>query len=342
MTAPEHLDVAYYHCISRVCGRQFLLGEEEKEEFIRFMRMYERFCGVQVVMFCVMSNHFHLLVGVPKRPEVMPDDEALVGLVTESLGEAEGANLANWLGHWRKLGQDAAAEDLREGYFKRMWSISAFMKALKQRFTQWFNTRHRRTGTLWEARLHSVLVEGTGETLSTIAAYIDLNPVRAGLVGDPKDYHWSGYGEAVAGIKPALKGMEVIGRAMRPDGPERPLGEVMAEYRVALFGKAVEPERPDERKPGRRKKGISKEKVAEVVERRGKMTRAEYLRCRVRYFTDGAAIGSRAFVESVFQKNRGHFPQGRKDGARRLAGLPRGDGLHSLRKLREPVGAGGK
>ncbi len=64
-----------------------------------------------------------------------------------------------------------------------------------------------------------MLVEGTGETLSTMTAYIDVNPVWAGLVGDPKDYRWSGYGEAVAGIKPALKGMDIIGRAMHPDGP---------------------------------------------------------------------------------------------------------------------------
>jgi hypothetical protein len=52
-------------------------------------------------------------------------------------------------------------------------------------------------GTLWEGRFKSVLVEGTGQTLSTMAAYIDLNPVRAGIVKDPADYRWSGYAEAV-------------------------------------------------------------------------------------------------------------------------------------------------
>ncbi len=71
------------------------------------------------------------------------------------------------------------------------------MKLLKQRFSQWHNARNARKGTLWEERFRSVLVDGAGEALLTMAAYIDLNPVRAGIVQDPKDYRWSGYGEAL-------------------------------------------------------------------------------------------------------------------------------------------------
>ena len=58
-----------YHCVSRVVDRQFVLGKEEKERFVQLMRLYERFCGVRVLSHCVMSNHFHLLVEVPLRPE---------------------------------------------------------------------------------------------------------------------------------------------------------------------------------------------------------------------------------------------------------------------------------
>ena len=59
--------VAHYHCLSRVVDRRFALGEDEKEHFIRLMRGYEAFCGVRVVTYCIMSNHFHVLVEVPKR-----------------------------------------------------------------------------------------------------------------------------------------------------------------------------------------------------------------------------------------------------------------------------------
>ena len=41
----------------------------EKEEFVKLMRIYEKFCGVKVLSFCVMSNHFHILLKVPPRPE---------------------------------------------------------------------------------------------------------------------------------------------------------------------------------------------------------------------------------------------------------------------------------
>ena len=47
--APPSFEVAYYHCLSRVVDRQFVLGPEEREKFVEFMREYERFCGVRVI-----------------------------------------------------------------------------------------------------------------------------------------------------------------------------------------------------------------------------------------------------------------------------------------------------
>ena len=52
------------------------------------------------------------------------------------------------------------------------------MKTFKQRFSVWFNRNHRLYGTLWADRLKSVLVEGSGNPLQTMAAYTDLNPVH--------------------------------------------------------------------------------------------------------------------------------------------------------------------
>ena len=68
----------------------------------------------------------------------------------------------------------------------RMYDLSEFMKGVQQRFTRWFNRVHERTGTLWEQRFKSVIVEG-GTAARVMAAYIDLNPVRAGMVADPAD-----------------------------------------------------------------------------------------------------------------------------------------------------------
>ena len=154
--------MAFYHCVSRVVNRDFVFGEAEKETFVRLMRLYERFCGVRVVTFCVMSNHFHLLVGVPKKPEVMPSNAALVQTVRESLGDLEALRLEDDLDQAARAGSAATVAlgqaAVRERYLRRMWDISLFMKTLKQRFTQWFNKVHQRRGTLWEDRFKSALI----------------------------------------------------------------------------------------------------------------------------------------------------------------------------------------
>jgi hypothetical protein len=73
-------------------------------------------------------------------------------------------------------------------------------------------------GTLWMDRFKSVLVQGEGNPLQTMAAYIDLNPVRARLVADPKDYRWCGYAEAVAGHAKAQQGLAMICASYTGDG----------------------------------------------------------------------------------------------------------------------------
>jgi hypothetical protein len=59
-----------FHVVSRVVGRAYYLEVGEgREEFVKMMRAYEDVCGVEVLTYCVMSNHFHLLVRVPHRPD---------------------------------------------------------------------------------------------------------------------------------------------------------------------------------------------------------------------------------------------------------------------------------
>jgi putative transposase len=71
-------------------------------------------------------------------------------------------------------------------------TLARFMQALGRRYVRWFNTRHRRTGTLWEGRYRSTVVESDRYLLACMR-YIELNPVRAGLVDDPSAYRWSSH-----------------------------------------------------------------------------------------------------------------------------------------------------
>ena len=162
LKAPEHHEVAYYHCLSRVVDRQFVFGEIEKEQFVELMREYEAFCGVRVVTYCVMSNHFHVLVEVPKRPVETMSDKELLRLVERLSGTAGRGTTRQMLEQLRRQGHHEAADEYKDGFLGRMWDVSWFMKLLKQRFTQWFNHERGRKGTLWEERFKSVLVEGAG------------------------------------------------------------------------------------------------------------------------------------------------------------------------------------
>src|SRR5690606_9684375 len=132
-------------------------------------------------------------------------------------------------------------------YQARMSDLSVFLKELKWRFSRWYNQMNDRIGALWEDRYRSVLVEDGEHVLMTIAAYIELNPVRAGIVGDPKDYRWSGYGEAVAGKVLARERLARLHGRVRAwqgsgDSEQAPLTwrQISAAYRVYLFGQGRE------------------------------------------------------------------------------------------------------
>jgi len=334
--APASHPVGVYHCTSRVVDKRRVLHEPEKMQFESFMREYARFCGVKVTKFTFLENHWHMVVKVPRAPKIPLTDEELLDRIEKLSGCAGGKSARQQLNLFRERGQHDAAEALRQRFLVRMWDISHFMKLLKQRFTQWFNKRHHRKGTLWEGRFYSTLVESTGEALACMAAYIDLNSVRASIASDPKDYYWCSYGRAVAGDVAAQEDIrEIITGLMGVEAQTMSLGEAMRQYRMWLYIQGEENEGIDENgRPVRR--GFSQEETLRQMLRKGRLPVAEYIRMRVRYFEYAVVMGSRKFVEEIFQANRSRFGPLRKTGARRMRGVD-GEGLYVLRDLRKDV-----
>jgi putative transposase len=70
--------------------------------------------------------------------------------------------------------------------------ISRLMQDIGREYVRYINQTYRRSGTLWEGRFKSSLVDSEAYCL-ICHRYIELNPVRAGIVGDPEDYRWSSY-----------------------------------------------------------------------------------------------------------------------------------------------------
>ena len=206
---------AAYHVICRITQGQLWLGEVEKEFLMGLLHRVAFYCGIEVITFCIMSNHFHLLVRVPEKSGA---DSAL--------------NFTQFIGRVRVLYGDKVATELQGGpdeavpeemkeewegevalHKARMHDLSVFMKLLKQRFTMWHNFRLKTKGTLWTERFKSVLVEsrgGAGNPVDLVAAYIDLNPVRAGIVTQAKDYPHSGYGSSRMGNVNSQQGVGAL------------------------------------------------------------------------------------------------------------------------------------
>ena len=149
----------FYHCVSRVVDRKLAFGPDEKEKFRTLMRMQENFTGCRVVSYCLMCNHLHLLLEVPPPPEGGFSDGDLLMRLNAIYNEAFVAVVAKELAEARQStgdGGDQRAEGIHGRFTYRMHDLGEFMKTLMQRFTQWFNRTHERTGNLWEEAFKSI------------------------------------------------------------------------------------------------------------------------------------------------------------------------------------------
>jgi len=336
-----------YHVISRVVDRKLAFQRTEKEHFRKLMRMMEAFSGCRALAYCVMGNHFHLLLEVPPRPESGLDAASLdrglfaqrlagiykPGVVAEILKTLDTAIAAT---DGSEASRVRVTEEIAGPYLVRMHDLSEFMNGLLKRFTRWFNRQHTRTGTLWEERFKSVIVEN-GIPARTVAAYIDLNPVRAGMESDPADYRWSSYGEAMGAGGRSAAGKAARGGLVRAllcsagvgNEPEK-WEEVSVRYRLLLRQAMERKGRPTQVRQGNEAGAAAGPAVVEFDDPASaadakagfaaEMNFAGMLMRRVRYFSAGAVIGSRECVELCFERARDRFGPKRKTGARKMRG----------------------
>ena len=315
--------------MTRVVNGEHLFEAREKEMLRKMIWQLADFCGVEILTYCVMSNHFHVLVRVPDR-QVVSDEELLRRhkVLYPKPTQYQQASAKALLEELQAGGEEAEA--IRRKLLARMGDVSEYMKAVKQRFSIWYNRNHDRYGTLWADRFKSVLVEGRGNPLQTMAAYIDLNPVRAGIVQDPKDYRFCGYAEAVAGAERMHLGLSRVWGDHVGQGLRREIiyERALQAHRSLIFGKrAAEPGLPE----------MTRAQALKVLnEEDGQLPRASVLRCRIRYMTDGAILGSEEFVRGFVsswqtEKARQHPPK-----VNRLRGADWG-GLAVIQGLRREI-----
>lgn len=309
---------AVYHAMTRVVNGERLIDEVGREVLRKQFWQVADYCGVQILTYAILSNHFHVLVRVPHF--TMIDDEELLRryrVLYPRPTRYQQARFEVIKAQLKTDGPEAAA--WRKRQLALMHDISSFMRLVKQRYSIAHNKRHRRYGTLWAERFKSVLIEPKGRVVETMAAYIDLNCVRAGLAHDPKDYRFCGYAEAVAGNRKAQAGLLAVVGGMT-------WLSCQSNYRRILFGTGCTP---------REGAGaITPEQFHQVIKADGKLPLADVLRCRVRYFADGAVLGSRAFVSHHLARYREKTGRRHQRDVHELPRLTEWGEMTALRPLR--------
>jgi len=309
-------DTTCFHLMSRLCEGLPFWDDTEKEALVLLMRKMARFCGMKVLTHCVMGNHFHVLVRVPNQAEWVKQFEGPEGEVRlmkhlrTLYSRRFVASLKVGLARWRKAGNEPFAERCLAAIKARFCDISVYAKEVKTRFTKWYNKRHGRKGTLWMGKFHSVVVdsrfkkrdlESGVDALKVMAAYIDLNPVRAELVERAEGYRWSGWSTALAGDKEAIAGLCDLmqcGEEEWEKGGREVYGGWVSERRSVVRAR--------------------REATAGWSEQDQETSEVIRLTERIRAFSGGVAVGSVGFVEEVFNERRDLFGSKRKRGARRV------------------------
>ena len=290
---------AVYHVMSRACLDGLPFGPKEKDHLLAVIKRFAAIYFCDVLGFCLMGNHFHLLLRM--QPETLIPDKA----VAERYQQL-------FKGH-------PVPNPKRIAVFRRKWTSLSFMiQEIKQTFSRYYNRQHGRRGYLWDGRFKSVIVQD-GRTLVNCLAYIDLNPIRAGIAKRPEDYRWCSLGYHAQGRNSdGFLSMD-LGMAEWDveSGSERLRLYREYVYRTGALDRAGGAE--------------MNQRIAQRAEmRQFKYTQADRLLMRTRWFTDSAIIGSRAFVSNLGR--RLGLGSGTKREPKRVAGL---DDVYSFRRLSE-------
>jgi putative transposase len=295
-----------YHVISRTALAGFVLGDMEKDFLLQLIRRLSRVYFAEVLGFCLMGNHFHLLVRM--HPGEDQSDEEIK------------RRFALCYGKEREI------LDGQIPYLREKWSsLSEYVKEIKQGFSRHYNRRHDRRGFFWSDRFKSVIVDN-GETLINCLAYIDLNPVRAGIVDKPESYRWCSLGyhvqrnnqEEFLSLDFGLREFGMLNERKR-----------LSHYRHFVYGKGGIKDR-DRRSEVRGRKEENRKECDMGYE----IGIVDRFRFRTRYFTDSGIIGSKIFVDRVYRQFKDHFSSKHEKQPRTIKGL---EGLYSLKRLSEAI-----
>ena len=284
-TLAEH--TGFYHVILKATGPQMLFREvADKCDFLSILERSARFSGIDVLSFALLDNHFHLFVMVPERESVPSVDSPEFRCRVEALYGADRAEklFARWA-RWEEKGRGAEVARERDRLQHRMHDLGQFMKTLKEWHSRQYREKHGWEGTLWRGRYKSILVCESYLALRTLALYIAMNPVRAGIVKRGTDSPWTSFGQfGKSGSygdrchRALLRALARLAAVEGTDSMEKSFARAMARAEA---------------------EAVARDAVRAKIERGESLSLEEMLVCRVHALSNGRALGDRQGMESV-------------------------------------------
>jgi REP element-mobilizing transposase RayT len=267
----------WYHLHARVAARNGEYPLEEsgcKRKLIGLLKHFGGAYACHLAAFCVMGNHWHLVVRF-EAPEELSESELLRRARVFYPGRAGRDLLESWTPEqWGR-------------FARRIYDVSEFMRNVQAAFARWYNRTFDRVGRFWADRFKSTVLESERAVLDAML-YVELNPVRAGLVERPEEYEaGSCFLREVGEARWLARAQEVV-----PSPTEK---GARAEYRYLLYWRGSVPTRQGQ---ARIPAGVAAREAE-----RGFAKSGAFLK-RMRYFSDGLAIGSEVFVRQQLTRLR--------------------------------------
>lgn len=297
---------AVYHVMSRTALDGFPLKDVEKDFMLDLIKKLSALYFTEFLGFCLMGNHFHLLVKM--IPENRFTDEDIQKRVEAYYCDSRAFSIGQ-IPYWRE----------------KLSSLSEFVRDIKVGFARYYNRRHNRRGYFWGDRFKSVIVD-KGETLVNCLAYIDLNPMRAGIVDRPEEYRWNSLGYHLQ--------TENKDQFLSTDFGLKEFNVKNSKERIRLYRRYVYEAGAISRPDRMQAKVIDDKVVAKERKNDFEISRIHRFRCRTRYFTDSGIIGSKEFVAENYQRFKHLFYSKHEKKPKPIKGL---EGMYSLKRLSEAV-----
>ena len=268
----------FYHLCNKIAGKknEFPLSEDKKasRKFVDFIHFYGEAYQCEIVSFVVMGNHYHLIVQFEEFQELT--EKQLYKIAQKFY-----PNTHEFTKEWD--------EAQWERFNNRIYDVSEFMRNVQMGFSKWYNKTYQRKGRLWAERFKSVILTDEKSILNCMQ-YIELNPVRAGIIKSnrPEDYEYSSLYMRDIKLDYWLKDLTVL---MEESDHKSALQKykAMVYYRGGVRSKEGQKEIP--------------ESVIEQVERENFESKRVFMK-KLRFYSDGLIIGTEELISEWLGKLR--------------------------------------